>query len=285
MLPFFLCRSGFSPVMAMAAAHFFVSSQIFGNRKKGRTMRRYLRGVVLAGALFSSACAFSESARKQGTYHYQMGVSYFGENNMAAALAELTEAEKYEPDNAELFNYLGMAYFNKKKFATAEQKYLRALALKPSYSEARNNLGVDYMEMQRWDDAINQFKLVTEDIFYQNQAAATINLGLAYFGKGDYPKALSVLRSVVANFPRDPRGRLNLGRVYYALDKFDLAIGEYKKAVELNREYASAYYNLGLTYLKTKDSNAARSAFIEVVRLAPDSEIGQLSREYIDALK
>jgi Flp pilus assembly protein TadD len=248
-------------------------------------MRRFLRFAVLTGVLFSSACTHSESARKQGTYHYQMGVSYFGENNMAAALAELTEAEKYEPDNAELFNYLGMAYFNKKKFAIAEEKYLRALALKPSYSEARNNLGVNYLEMQRWDDAINQFKLVTEDIFYQNQAAATINLGLAYFGKGDYPKALSVLRSVVANYPRDPRGRLNLGRVYFALDKFDLAVDEYKKAVELNKDYANAYYHLGLVYLKIKENRGARTAFTEVLRLAPDSEIGQLSKEYLDALK
>lgn len=248
-------------------------------------MRRCLRVAVLAGMFFCSACAFSDADRKQGIYHYEMGLSYFGENNMAAALAELTKAEKYQPDNAELFNYLGLAYYNKKKFAIAEQKYLRALALKPSFSEVRNNLGVDYMEMQRWDDAINQFKLVTEDIFYQNQTAATINLGLAYFGKGDYPKALSVLRSVVANYPRDPRGCLNLGRVYFAMGKFDLAIDQYKKAVALNGEYATAYYNLGLTYLKTKDRRAARKAFSDVVRLAPDSEIGQLSREYLDVMK
>lgn len=248
-------------------------------------MRRYLLVATLTGALFSSACALTDSARKQGVYHYQMGVSYFNENNMAAALAELTEAEKYEPDNAELFNYLGMAYYNKKKFEIAEQKYLKALSLKPAYSEVRNNLGVDYLEMQRWDDAVHQFKLVTEDIFYQNQAAATINLGLAYFGKGDYPKALSVLRSVVANFPRDPRGRLNLGRVYFALDKYSLAIDEYKKALELNRDYANAFYNLGLAYLKIKDNDSALAAFREVLRLVPDSEIGQLSKEYIDALK
>jgi type IV pilus assembly protein PilF len=254
-------------------------------QKKGINMRRFFLLTLMAGSFCCSACALGESARKQGSYHYQMGVSFFNENNMTSALTELTEAEKYESDNADLFNYLGMAYYNKKKFDIAEQKYLRALALKPTYSDARNNLGVDYLEMQRWVDAIIQFKLVTEDIFYQNQGAANINLGIAYFGKGDYPKALSLLRSVVANYPRDPRGRLNLGKVYFALDKLDLAIDEYKKAIELNKDYANAYYSLGMACQKKNDGLAARTAFKEVLRIAPDSEIGQLAKEYLDLLK
>lgn len=214
-----------------------------------------------------------------------MGLSHLGENNVTAALVEFTEAEKINPDDPELQNYLGLSYYRKGKFDLAEQSYLKALALKPNYSEVRNNLGVDYLEMKRWDDAIQQLKLVTEDIFYQNQDSAQINLGLAYFGKGDYLKALSVLRLVVSGNPRDPRGRLNLGRVYFALDKTDLAIEEFKKAVELYKDYTNAYYNLGLAYLKIKDNSQATAAFKEVLRISPDSEMGQLSREYLDLLK
>ncbi|HEY6873278.1 MAG TPA: tetratricopeptide repeat protein [Geobacteraceae bacterium] len=227
----------------------------------------------------------SDGARKQASYHYQMGMSYLGENNVTGALVELTEAEKLNPDDPELLNYLGLAYFRKNKFDLAERKYLRAIELKPTYSEARNNLGVDYMELKRWDDAVYHLKMVTEDIFYPNQEAAAINLGLAYFGKGDYPKALSVLRAVVAGNSRDPRARVSLGRVYAALDKYELAIIEFSRAVELDKDYANAHYNLGLAYQKIKDNQAAIAAFRQVVRIAPDSEIGQLSREYIDLLK
>jgi Tfp pilus assembly protein PilF len=268
------------------AGHIMVSGlENIGVQMKEINLWHLSLPIVLGGALFSSACAMNQTAQKQATYHYEMGVSYFNENNMIAALTELTEAEKYDENNAVLCDYLGMAYYNKKKYEIAEQKYLKALALKPSYSEARNSLGVDYLEMHRWDDAIQQFKLVTDDIFYPNQAAANINLGLAYFSKGDYPKALSQLRSVVTNYPHDPRGRLHLGKVYFALEKFDLAIDEYKKALESNRDYANAYYNLGLAYLKKKDGQAAMSAFQEVLRIAPDSEIGQLSKEYLETLK
>lgn len=241
--------------------------------------------ALLSLSLLNAGCAMGEAARKKASYHYQMGLSYLGESNVTGALVELTEAEKLNPDDPELQNYLGLAYYRKNKFEIAERKYLRAIALKPGYSEARNNLGVDYLELKRWDDAIYHLKMVTDDIFYQNQESANINLGLAYFGKGDYPKALSVLRSLVGNNPRNPRARVSLGKVYLSLDKAELAIMEFKRAVELHRDYANAHYNLGLATLKAKDNKAAVAAFREVVRIAPDSEIGQLSREYIDLLK
>ncbi len=42
---------------------------------------------------------------------------------------------------------------------------------------------------------------------------------------------------------------------------------------------------LALAQVKLKDSAAAKRAFRDVIRIAPDSEIGQLSREYLDLLK
>ena len=93
-----------------------------------------------------TGCATGEAGKKQASYHYQMGLSYLGENNATGALVELTEAEKTDPDNPELLNYLGLAYYRKNKFELAEQKYLKALALKPNFPEARNNLGVDYLD-------------------------------------------------------------------------------------------------------------------------------------------
>ena len=235
--------------------------------------------------LFASGCALSKAERNRSIYHYQMGQSFYAERNFTGALIELSEAEKLTPNDPELLNLLGLTYFRKDRFDLAEEKYLKALKYRPDYSEARNNLGVNYLEMKRWDDALVQFKLVQDDIFYQGQDDAVINLGLSYFGKGDYQQALTVLRGAIGRNGRDPRTRLHLGRVYFALDRTELAIEEYQKALQLNNSYASAHYHMGLAQVKVKDSEAARGAFREVIRVAPDSEIGQLSREYLDLLK
>lgn len=241
--------------------------------------------MLTVALVFTSGCALSEAQKNRSVYHYQMGQSFYAENNLTGALQEFTEAEKLTPKDPVLLNELAITYFRKGHYDIAERKYLKALDIKPGYSEARNNLGVNYLEMKRWDDAIVQFKTVQDDIFYHGQESATINLGLAYLGKGDYQQALTVLRAAVGRNGSDPRTRIHLGRVYFALDRTELAVQEYKKALELNGSYANAHYYLALAQVKLKDSKGAARAFKEVVRIAPDSEIGQLSKEYLDLLK
>ena len=248
-------------------------------------MPRSIQFMLAFAVLLAFGCALSDAQRNRSLYHYQMGQSFYAESNFSGALQEFTEAEKLTPRDPALLNDLGLAYFRKGRYDLAEPKYLKAIVLKPGYSEARNNLGVNYLEMKRWDDAISQFTAVRNDIFFQGQDGAVINLGLAYLGKGDYQQALGLLRGAAGRNPSDPRTRIHLGRVYFALDKTELAVEEYRRALELNRSYANAHYYLALAQVKLKNLAGARSAFNEVLRIAPDSEIGQLSREYLDLLK
>lgn len=218
-------------------------------------------------------------------YHYQMGLSFLGEHNYTSALVELTEAEKLDPENPDILYNLGMAYIGKKRPDLAEQRLQKAIMLKPNNSIARNDLGVAYLDLKRWDSAIQQFKIVKDDIFYENSENASINLGLAYLGKGDYPHALEELRAVVNQNPRKLEARLSLGRVYFAMDKAEQAITEYKKALDIYRDYGDAHYYIGLAYLKLQNVNDARAAFNEVVRIKPNSELGHSALGYLELLK
>jgi type IV pilus assembly protein PilF len=248
-----------------------------------KSSRYYM--VYLLVMLALAGCATQGVKNNQESYHYQMGLSYLGEHNYTSALIELTEAEKSDPQNPELLYNLGLAYLGKKRFDLAEQKLQQAIMLKPNYSPARNDLGVVYLELKRWDNAIQQFKIVKDDIFYQDSENAAINLGLAYLGKGDYPKALEELRAVIVANPRNPVARLSLGRVWFAMDKTEQAIVEYRKALEIFKDFGAAYYYLGLAQLKQNSLDAARSSFNEVLRIIPDSELGHASIGYLELLK
>lgn len=241
--------------------------------------------LPLITLMLCSCSAVSPLVKNEFAYHYQMGISYLAENNTTNALIELVKAEKLNSDNPELLHYLGLAYFRKGKYDLAEEKYLKALQLKPEYTAVRNELGVNYLEMRRWDEAINQLKLVTDDIFFPEQIGANINLGLAYYGKGDFQRALNIFRTVVVNNPGEPRARLHLGKVYFAMDKTDLAINEYKKAIQIVPDYANAYYHLALAQLKNKDTASAITSFAQAIRISPDSEVGHLCREHLDTIK
>jgi tetratricopeptide (TPR) repeat protein len=182
-----------------------------------------------------------------------------------------------------------LAYLGKRRPDLAVSKFQRAILLKQNlnqtYTTARNDLGIAYLDMKRWDDAIQQFKIVKEDIFYENNENAVINLGLAYLGKGEYAKALEELRVIAADNPRNPVTRLSQGRVYFAMDKTEQAITEYKRALDIYSDFGAAHYYLGLAYLKLNNVPSARAAFKEAARLIPDSELGRSALDYLDLLK
>jgi len=226
-----------------------------------------------------------ETGNNPGSYHYQMGLSFLGERNYTSALVELTEAEKIDPDNPDVLYNLGIAYMGKRRPDLAESRFQKAIMLKPANSAARNNLGVVYLDLKRWDSAIQQFKIVKDDIFYADNDNAAINLALAYLGKGDYPKALEGLIAVLRDNPRKLEARLSLGRVYFAMDRPEQAVAEYKKILETYQDYADTHYYLGLAYLKLQNITAARAAFREVIRIKPNSELGHSSVEYLELLK
>jgi len=250
-------------------------------------MKHVITLILLLGI---AGCASGRDQQQFGksdpaAYHYQMGISYLGEGNYTSALIELTEAEKLDPDNPDLLYNLGMAYMGKRRPDLAELRLQKSLMLKPNNSAARNDLGVAYLELQRWDSAIQQFKIVKDDIFYENSENATINLGLAYLGKGDYPKALVELRAVSAGNRTNPVIHLSLGRVFFAMEKTEQAVAEYKKALAIYNEYGAAHYYLGLAYLKLNNVADARTSFKEAARIMADSDLGRSSLEYLDLLK
>ncbi len=236
-------------------------------------------------AILAGCAATTSSSGKPVAYHYQMGVSFLEERNYTSALTELSEAEKMAPDNPELQYNLGRALTGRRRLDLAEQKFLRALKLRPDYSQVRNDLGVLYLDTGRWDNAIQQFKMVKDDLFYPRPDFAQINLGLAYLGKGDYASAMKELSAVRNNDPRNPIIRVAIGRVFFAQGNTEQAIYEYRKALESTPDYAGAHFHLGLAQMKMSQLSAAKSSFMEVARIAPDSEIGHTSMGYIDLLR
>ncbi len=249
-------------------------------------MRSGILLLMLAGTLAVAGCATtSTSGVNSESYHYQMGVSYLEERNYTSALKELSEAEKQDDSNPELQYNLGRALVGRRRLDLAEGKFLKALALRPKYSEARNDLGVLYLETGRWDNAIQQFKAVKDDLFYPRPDFAQLNLGLAYLGKGEYGAAMAEFKAVQAYSPRNPVALVSIGRVLFAEGKTDLAIEEYRRALSIAPDYANGHYHLGMALMKQSQLAAARQAFKEVVRIAPDTELGHAAMRYIDLLR
>lgn len=72
-------------------------------------------------------------------------------------------------------------------FATAIRDYKKLLLLRPNLVEARINLGAALADAGRFDEAIAQYRLVLPEA--TDKSAVHLNMGLAYYKKGDLASA------------------------------------------------------------------------------------------------
>lgn len=98
----------------------------------------------------------------------------------------------------------------------------------------------------------------------KNQEEALRNFGEAYIREGDYTKALIKLLEAEKLYSKDPHLQYDLGLVYMAKGKPDMAIDRFKKAVEIKPDYTPAKNYLGVAYLAQKKWDDAISCFKEI---------------------
>jgi len=131
------------------------------------------------------------------------------------------------------------------------------------------------LQLGKFDEAIR----LLENLERKEPAVKGLahELGLAYYRKSDYPKAIASLKQALQENAGDNEAVQLLGLSYYLANNPAEAIPELEK---VQTWYASANvdasYILGICYIQTKDYPKAREAFAKMFDVAPDSAASYL---------
>lgn len=128
------------------------------------------------------------------SYH-RLGVVADRQKRYREAQALYAQAIRREPRNAELFNDLGYSLFLQGKLEKAEIAMLKAVALSPSDSKYRNNLGMVLAHMDRYEEALAEFRRAGSD------ADAFYNLAFVLTAKNRDADATDCFRLALAADP------------------------------------------------------------------------------------
>jgi Tfp pilus assembly protein PilF len=222
--------------------------------------------------------------------HYKLGISYLDKDQINEAFIEFQKAIQLNPGHKESLNLLGYISARFKKYDDAVNFYKRAISISPDYSDAMNNLGVAYVELGNWDDAIKYFKMALKNPVYATPEKPYLNMGYAYYKKGDYASATNAVNEVIDRYPKG-MPQFNyfpnyiLGLIYVKLGKTDAAIYELKKAEEIAPENIDIHWELANIYMSIGDNKNAISHFKTVSESAADREKSRAALEYIKRLK
>ena len=134
---------------------------------------------------------------------------------------------KHSNESADGHYRLGRYYHGSQRWEEAQKSYQQAIALEPEHVGARNALAVLYAE------------------------------------RGEYAKAISLLRVLTKTVPDASDIRSNLGYAYYLNGDYELARASLEKASRLDSKNTRAWYNLGKVLERLGKTEQARSAFAQ----------------------
>jgi tol-pal system protein YbgF len=107
---------------------------------------------------------------------------------------------------------------------------------------------------------------------------------------GQWALAISGFEAVLKAFPRSEsagEAQFYIGETHYAQNKWSDAISAYNLVLQNHKTAAvvpDAYYKLGLAYDSAGQSDSARTSWEQAIKLYPESQAAQLSRQRLDRL-
>lgn len=244
--------------------------------------------------------------------YFNRGNSYAAKGRHDKAISDYTKAIEINPDNADAFAKRGKAYSEKGKHDKAISDYERVVEITPDiagtgadkpqkinsgFAVVYYNLGNDLAEKDQYDKAILAYDKALE--LDSGFAEAYNNRGTAYYSRSILDREISTsIKAIHMNIslpegykytnekvasdraildftkaidinPEYAEAYYNRGTAYSDQGLYDKAILDFTKAIEKNSEYAEAYYNRGNAYAEKGQYEQAITDYTGTIKITP----------------
>lgn len=265
-----------------------------------------MKRIVAATAvlLLLAGCGGHKKRAALAAQKMQFGTSKLSEGNPEGALADLSEAHKLDPKNAEIAQALGLAYWDKSKLLgddtlklDAEKYMLLSFKLKKKAEDVpgdwHNNLGALYVDMKRYGDAVKQLEIAIRDPEYRTPERPNNNIALAFLQQGDCQKASEYADKALRIQPRFCMALINKAKADECLagkkqgdpketrEKLTEAIEAYAGAIRECPEYPEPYLRSGLLALKLGKKAEAMKQWQAAKQRDPSGPVGKEAEKYL----
>ncbi len=242
---------------------------------------------IFVGAIaLVSSCETAPKNKEAAQLHLQIGTAQLSGGNYPLAMKELQEANELDPENEMIENNLGLAYFVREKYDLAEKHLSKAIKLKPKYTDALNNLARVHIELGRHDQAIKELDQVLNDLTYQSAEKAWVNLGLAYFQKGDFQVAKNKFTEAIKLNRTHCLAHTLFGRSELELDDFARASAELDRAIVFCKQsrFDEPHYYSGISYFRMGNREKGMARMQEVLKYYPNGKYAARAKNMIDEM-
>jgi Tfp pilus assembly protein PilF len=249
-------------------------------------------GLLALAPVFG--CATAPSAedetlnRQRAASHFNLAADHAENGRIELALRDLMTAARLDPGDPRTQHSLGILYLQKGKTAEAETHLLRALEIQPDYGQAHFNLSTLYLTQGRYEECIEQSKILYDDPTFAWPWRALTNWGWAAYKLGRVVEARQQLEHSLKFRAHYWPTLLNLGILEAEQGHKVEAIRYFSGVLEVDLEssaVAEANYRLAEIYVSLGKREEAVGHLRTAVVRAPSDPWGKKSEEYLKLLR
>ena len=180
--------------------------------------------------------------------------------------------------------YVGRAdkLFAEKKYDEARAFYEKLLAGNPDVYILNKSIGNCYFAVENYEKALECFMKVYDK--QPDRADVLAALAHAYNNWGKKDQAAEWYKKVPLDQIPDIDTAYNAGVVLYNSGNVAESVKYFKKAVEVDKEFADGFYQLGMASVALNKSEEAIEALEKFLQLAPESPQAAAAKSVIEAL-
>ncbi len=204
-----------------------------------------MKRLFLSLAVVSLGCLIilSDLHGQNAPNFVSRGNAWFEKGDFDKAIAEYSEALRYNPKSASVYYSRGLAWNNKGDYDKSLVDYTQALTLEPKNANAYNGRGLTYYRKGDYDKAIADF---TQALAVDpKDKYANNNRGNAWREKGNYDKAVVDFNQALTIDPKDRYANYNRGLTWNKKGEYEKAIADYTQALAINPKNVNAWNQLG----------------------------------------
>jgi tetratricopeptide (TPR) repeat protein len=204
---------------------------------------------------------------REAERHYRHGLAHAERGEHDRAIAELTEAVRLDPANADAFRERAALALRRGDPRRAADDFTEALRLEPGVAAAHLGRGQARLKLGRLDQAIEDFTEATRLAAWDWQP--WYRRGLAHAARKEHEQAVADFTEVIRLAPEQPDGYLQRALAYTQLGQLDRAIADYTEQIRLNPQSPAAYNFRGRLYARQGNHAAAVADHLRASELDP----------------